>query len=454
MPSTVVRDPIHNLVRLTDEEWAVVDSPAFQRLRSVQQLALTDYVYPGARHTRFEHCIGACHVAGSISAAIDADEEETRRVRLAALVHDIGHGPFSHVSEEVFEDLAAAAHPNGHVHEKASAAIVTHHEPIVDAIGADTATWIAELLSGTGHGKVRTIWRDVVAGPADVDKLDYLLRDSHYCGVNYGRYDLHKLTESAVAIPDGKQSYLGFRADGIYALEEMLLARHHMHRQVYGHKTRVATDLMLRRAMRDGTVNGPLPAEVFAPPAEMDSNFTNQYLHWDDRRVVDALLADGDGVHHDIAEDLLRRRLVKRVAVLPYEQLAHNAGGLGQAAYLLSSGGEGNSSGIAQAEERIAEELNVPVHSVHLHWSRLGDPLGRTSRTGLTAKAIMLRSEHHPLPQDFHELSEVFGSVNVDPAKDRIVVYCRPPDGADPDAFPQQATEVACEALAHVEEPV
>ena len=122
--------------------------------------------------------------------------------------------------------------------------------------------WIAELLTGTGHGARRSVERDIVAGPADIDKLDYLLRDSRFCGVEYGRYDLDKVIESARVLSDPPGTALAFHEDGTYALEEMLLARYHMHRQVYGHRTRVATDRMLVRAKTLGVQSGMLPADV------------------------------------------------------------------------------------------------------------------------------------------------------------------------------------------------
>src|SRR5207245_875145 len=105
MATKEVRDPIHGLIELEPEEWGVVNSAPFQRLRGVQQLAMTHLVYPGARHSRFEHSVGAAHVAGRLAQSIglQRDDARTRRMRMAALAHDLGHGPFSHVSEEIFE---------------------------------------------------------------------------------------------------------------------------------------------------------------------------------------------------------------------------------------------------------------------------------------------------------------------------------------------------------------
>ena len=314
MASREVRDAVHGLVVLTKREWKVVDSPAFQRLRGIQQLAATHLVYPGARHSRFEHCVGACHLAGRLAERLELGPRERDRVRAAALVHDVGHGPFSHVSEFVFEELTGEEH----IHEKISAAVVRHHEPIRSALDADS-DWIAELLSGTGHGAKRSAARDIIAGPADIDKLDYLLRDSHYCGVEYGRYDIDKVIEAARLVRKSDGPYLAYHRDGVFAIEGMLLARYHMHRQVYGHKTRLATDKMLMRAMLLGVEEGLLPRHMFAP-TNLDADFVEDY-RWDDYKTLATLSSAQDSRAGEMARALTGRQLMKRVVKLGIEDL-------------------------------------------------------------------------------------------------------------------------------------
>lgn len=272
-----VRDAIHGLVELSPSEWKVVDSEPFQRLRGIQQLAMTNLLYPGARHSRFEHSIGVSYVAGRLADRLNREEATVRSdfVRMAALVHDIGHGPFSHVSEKVMKR-----------HEEVSAAIIRHHPQIRSAIG-EQADEIADLLVSAGAASRRTVERDIIAGPADADKLDYLLRDSHFCGVEYGKYDLHKIIESARKAQFVRSvSALGFHVDCAYALEELVLARYHMHRQVYGHRVRIATDKMLVKAMLLGIEEGDLPTEVFRPEGDLDGRFVEEFLKWDDARVI------------------------------------------------------------------------------------------------------------------------------------------------------------------------
>jgi HD superfamily phosphohydrolase len=407
--SREVRDAVHGLITLTEQEWRVIDSAAFQRLRNVQQLAMTHLVYPGARHSRFEHCIGACHVAGRmVQRLAEADPmlmpcDRVVKVRAAALVHDIGHGPFSHVSEFVFERLA----PGAHLHEKISAAILRHDAQVRGALGGELAHWVGDLLAGEGHGSRRTVERDIVAGPADIDKLDYLLRDSHFCGVNYGRYDLDKVVEAARLVNRADGVYLAYHPDGVFALEEMLLARYHMHRQVYGHKTRIATDLMLERAMLLGVAEGLLPEQVFRP-VEMDEAFVQEYLRWDDRRVIDTLVADESSPAGTVMRALRDRRLFKRAAVLTQEDLSGLVDRMA-AGYAMQPDAAVLDGAQRAAEAAIADAIGVDPLWVALQWQDIQNPLSSRDDARITDKEILITDQDGTRVADkFSELSEVF----------------------------------------------
>jgi hypothetical protein len=169
------------MVTLSPAEWAAVDTPVFQRLRRVRQLAMTHLVYPGAVHTRFENSIGVRHIAGRLSESLGLDDEDRDIVQIAALLHDVGHGVFSHVSEQVIDELSGAEG----VHEAVSVAIMRTDQSLQRALGGERCERAAEIVALEGP---RTAMRDIVTGPTDADKLDYLLRDSYYAGVNYGRY--------------------------------------------------------------------------------------------------------------------------------------------------------------------------------------------------------------------------------------------------------------------------
>lgn len=406
-----VRDSVHGLIELEDREWRVVDTPAFQRLRRIQQLAMTHLVYPGARHSRFEHCMGACHVAGKLASTLASKDQlaaSTERLRMAGLVHDIGHGPFSHVSEEVFE--ARTGREN--VHEAISAAIVTHDESVRSALGDEEAQWTADLLGATGWAKKRSAARDIIAGPADVDKLDYLLRDSHHSGVEYGIYDIDKVIESARVLQSvGGFSSLAFDEGGVFAIEAMLLARYHMHRQIYGHRTRVATDRMLVRSMQLGIEESILPAEVFTPPQDMGPEFVREYLGWDDEAVIRRLSEHPETRSGQVMIALRNRILFKRVVRFSSQQLESQFNQPAAGAVVEPTEGVLDSL-LPELEARIAEKAGVDPHWVSLYYEHLKNPI--SSRAGFRVfdtDVMIIMRDGRALP--FKQVSEVFSETEL-----------------------------------------
>lgn len=216
-------------------------------------------------------------------------------VRLAALLHDVGHSPFSHASEELFpaQEEGGALYR----HEHYSAAIVrTHLRSAIEdhplnnnhALKADD---VAALLEGSAGAKQGIFWRDLIDGQMDADRMDYLLRDSHHCGVQYGRFDLGRLNATVRAIPGvgGRPPRLGISEGGWHAAEALVLARYFMFTQVYFHKTRVAYDIHLRGALKELLPGGRFPKPV---GKELDD-----FLRWDDWRML-GLLAGGAGGDH------------------------------------------------------------------------------------------------------------------------------------------------------------
>ena len=268
-----------------DWEMTVVSEPSFQRLRRIRQLAWTDQVYPGAMHTRFEHSLGVMHTATLLYDSIVRNSAEVLKaelaydkagleryrqlVRLAALVHDIGHSPFSHAAEDLFPKRDEEDGGGYYRHEHYSAEIVRAHlrsaiedHPLNNNYGFK-ADDVAALLEGSASAKQGIFWRDLLDGQMDADRMDYLLRDSHHAGVQYGRFDLHRLIATVVAIPgtDSRPPRLGISEGGWHAAEGLVLARYFMFTQVYFHKTRVAFDIHLREALKC-----MLPGGVFPRP--------------------------------------------------------------------------------------------------------------------------------------------------------------------------------------------
>ncbi|HEY7508517.1 MAG TPA: HD domain-containing protein, partial [Nitrososphaera sp.] len=185
-----ITDPIHRYIRFSQAEKDVIDSPAFQRLRRIRQLAGAHLVYPSAQHSRFEHSLGAMHVAGLaaegllIKGYID-NAETVQEIRLAALLHDIGHGPFSHLFEEVLEAGSAVSH------EEMGRWIIAKSE-IADVLGKNgqSADHVARL--SFGQSKVHFL-NEIISGSLSADIMDYLPRDSYFTGAEYGKIDYYRL---------------------------------------------------------------------------------------------------------------------------------------------------------------------------------------------------------------------------------------------------------------------
>lgn len=285
------RDPIHGFIEVSELENKIINSKPFQRLKNIKQLAMTYYVYYGAEHTRFGHSLGVMHlVSRAYDYAIEGYEDkfpEPKRLwqrqilRLIALIHDIGHAPFSHASESVF--------PDGVEHEDFTVDIVNKTEisGIISQIGAEfvekygkeydiTSQLICDIYMGkiAGNNSEFTFLKSFMDSELDCDKMDYLLRDSYYCGVKYGTYDVEKLLTSFTICYKDDIPRLAIKSGGVQAFEEFVLARYFMFIQVYFHRTRRYFDIMLAKALQSILPNGQYPSK------------TEEYLKWDDCRVI------------------------------------------------------------------------------------------------------------------------------------------------------------------------
>ena len=297
MSLEVVRDPLWNNIRLDAEALAVLDTPAFQRLRYVRQLGHAFLVYPGATHTRFEHALGAYHlarraIAQLAEAGAAPDPETARTLRLAALLHDIGHYPFSHALEEAglpsHEILAERHLGSGELGAVLSAAGVT-------------PAALLPLIQGTSDHPLAGL----ISGGLDVDKLDYLSRDAMMCGVPYGVIDVERLLASLTVVPtaDGRR-LMAVHEKGLTALESLLFARYQMYRNVYWHHAVRSATVMFKRLVRQAIAAGRITVEAVA-------------LATDDGLLHELQQHDATG----LARALRERRLAKRAIDLPAASL-------------------------------------------------------------------------------------------------------------------------------------
>ncbi|MCE5272217.1 HD domain-containing protein [bacterium] len=312
-----LRDPIHGFINRTEREERIIDTVVFQRLRGIKQLALASLVYPGAIHTRFEHSLGVMHIAGLLAEQLLVNHEKVDLIRLAGLLHDIGHGPFSHVSEDIldkyFDQSKIQVKAKEKIHEKLTCDIIEQNKEINELVDRPTKNKIIGLLAGT-QGEI--IEKNIISGPLDADKQDYLLRDSYFCGVKYGIFDLERLIGTLTSHHDSTEQYLAATEDGIYAIEQFVIAKYHMTTQVYRHKIRLVTDEMIIRALELGIEKDGIVWLNNLYRYDGSEQFINNYLDWDDSRLSVALLFPMNGKQGyatDIFWRLRNRNLFKRV---------------------------------------------------------------------------------------------------------------------------------------------
>ena len=316
------RDPIHGFIKVYDAERDIINTPAFQRLRRIKQLGLTCLVYHGADHTRFAHSLGVMELATRVfDVTVFKDKrgdkvlkwkkkEDIERnkvlLRLVALLHDIGHAPFSHASEELF--------PKGLNHEIYSAKIVTEDielESIInglkDRFNVDITT--EDVKNFLLRKEPEPFLQQIISGPLDADKMDYLWRDSYYAGVHYGRFDIDRLINTFVVVHDKIREgpALGIEIGGIYAAEALMLARYYMFLQVYFHEIRRAYDLHLTDFLKTLLPNGKFPVKI------------KDYLNCDDyfvfHKVKEAI--DKKRKNKNLAERIFNRRHFQKVKEHP-----------------------------------------------------------------------------------------------------------------------------------------
>jgi len=295
-----IRDPIHGTISIARAEIALVDAPAYQRLRAIKQLGLADLAFPGATHSRYAHGLGTLHVASEMLAnatrdfALEpADALRLRTtVRLAALFHDLGHPPLSHATEAFMPPVAALALGKWQVgpsdrratHEDYTLKLLLDSEltrrfdlgvtPETGVTAEDVACVVAGRTAGRplvfGGRDFMPLCRQLVSSELDADRMDYLLRDSYFTGVPYGRYDHAWILENLLPIEREKAVYLGLDARASFAFEDFLLSRYHMFVSVYYHQVPIGYELMLKRYV--DTQQG----EMVVPSAVED------YLYCDD----------------------------------------------------------------------------------------------------------------------------------------------------------------------------
>ena len=316
-----IRDSVYGDINLSEFEVRIMDMPQFQRLRRIKQLGLISLIYPGATHTRFEHSVGTMNLGSKLSEELGLAEDEIELIRASALLHDIGHGPFSHVSEGVLS----------FPHEELTKFVVTQTSMRDLLEERFDVNEIADIITGKGH------LGPIVSGELDVDRMDYLLRDSHNTGVAYGIIDYERII-SNLELDDG----LILDIKGVQAAEGALVSRYFMYPSVYQHHTTRIVNSMFRRALKkvfdEGIIN------------------ENEIYRYDDADLIGIFRHCDNPYVNDIMKRLDERRIMKRVKSIRLDNFKHP-----EKMYKIKQ------EALRKAEEEIAEDYGLDKDYVFIN---------------------------------------------------------------------------------------
>jgi HD superfamily phosphohydrolase len=386
-----IKDPVHGYVYITAEEKEIIESFPLQRLHRLRQLAGAEYVYPGANHTRFEHSVGVMFLAGRVTEnpniSQKISEEEAEMVRIAALLHDVGHGPFSHVFEHLLtKDL-------GKTHEDITSWIVANSElrDVLNKIGYDSKA-VGKLSVGVLRKPQKAFLDQIISSAVDVDKLDFVIRDTHHTGAEYGYVDIFRLIHALDVLGENLAVDLG----ALSALESFMIARIESFKSIYFHRVGRAAQIMLTMAMEKA--NEELGLTSFETPEE--------YLAMDDYTIWTQL--KNCKKSREIIEDLERRQLLKCAYERTfYEKDAVISNIFSQEAHRKQIQADIAKKANVEAETVIMDVPTVP--SVPYHHSILMEPM--------EIPTFYTTREGDKIPQRLSEVSKIFevlrGFINI-----------------------------------------
>ena len=289
----IIKDPVHGYVEVSADALALLDSRLIQRLRYIRQLGFSHQVYPGANHTRFEHSLGTMHLAQIFCRLLGLDPEQERLIAVAGLLHDIGHGPYSHATERLMEEFCGRRHHQ--VEELIRGGAIAGS---LEALGMDPRE-VCAVIEGS-HPLA-----GIIHGDLDVDRMDYLLRDAHYTGVPYGTVDAHRLMRSTSLTDHG----LVVTESGINAAESLLIARTLMRPAVYFHHVSRISESMIQFA-------------AYEHLSHIGLDECGRMMRMDDAAFLSELLASPSEIAREVTERIYARRLYKR-ALYVGKDLAH-----------------------------------------------------------------------------------------------------------------------------------
>jgi hypothetical protein len=386
-----IKDPVHGYVYITEAEKEVIDSFPVQRLRRLRQLAGAEYVYPGANHTRFEHSVGVMHLAkllsGNSNLSQYLSEDEVQTVCIAALLHDIGHGPFSHIFEHLLDKFLKKTH------EDMTLWIIQKSElaDIIKSLGYNP-DMIGRLAIGALHKPGKAFIDQIIRSAVDVDKLDFVVRDTYHTGAEYGYVDIFRLIHTLDILDENLAVDLG----ALSALESFILARVESFKSIYFHRVGRAAQIMIAIAMEKA--KDELHLVDFKTPEEYLS--LNDYTVW--------TMLKNCKKSHEIIENLEKRKLLK----CAYERTSY-----------VKDETTSNIFGVEeirnQIREKIAKEAEVDSQSVFIDVPTLPSVPYRHSvlMEPMEIPVFYKTRDGQKIPQRLSEVSGIFdvlkGFINI-----------------------------------------
>lgn len=380
-----IKDPVHGYVYVTEDEKAVIDSYPVQRLHRLRQLAGAEYVYPGANHTRFEHSVGVMYLAGRVAEnpyiSQLVSEEELAMVRVAGLLHDVGHGPFSHVFEQLLEKELDKTH------EDITTWIIKKSElqDILKKNGCKPDD-VSKLAVGKLHRPGKAFLDQIISSAVDVDKQDFIVRDTHHTGAEYGFIDIFRLIHTL----DVMEGNLAVDVGALSALESLIIARIESFKSIYFHRVGRAAQIMLALAMEKANVE--LRLTSFRTPEE--------YLAMDDYTVWTKL--KNCKKSSGIIRNLERRKLLK----CAYERTFYEKDTVVSSIFSRETNRKQLQADIAKAAKLDTDAviIDVPtVPSVPYHHSVLTE--------SMEIPVFYRTQEGRKVPQRLSEISKIFETL-------------------------------------------
>ncbi|GAB7387856.1 HD domain-containing protein [Bacillaceae bacterium] len=315
----VFKDPVHRYVHVREKTiWDLINTPEFQRLRRIRQLGTSYTTFHGAEHSRFNHSLGVYEVMRRILEKFEGQvqwrENEKLLCLCAALLHDIGHGPFSHSFEKVFRTD----------HEEWTQAIITgdtHVQRVLREVAPDFPQRVAEVIGKTYENKFIV---SLISSQIDADRMDYLLRDAYYTGTNYGNFDMERI----LRVMRPYEDYVVFKYSGMHAVEDYIVSRYQMYWQVYFHPVTRSAEVILRKIFQRVKDLHQRDYRFRQKPVHFIPFFAENVSLWDYLALDEAIVLyylqewakEEDRILSDLCDRFINRRLYKYVEYTPDPQ--------------------------------------------------------------------------------------------------------------------------------------